>query len=384
MNKKFTLLILAVLFLTLINSACQSPFAGLFKRKEQQTKSNQAKPSADKKVPMAGKNFDLSTETGKISSQIFTEFQREKFTWLEEQTKKARVNKELLPGGYWKLRNIYLGIDRPRLNTDEEYQNHFAKLNRWKAQFPDSITPRVAIAETWINYATEARGVGYANTVSRENQKLFSERVAKAEKELFEAKDLAEKCPSWYLAVLAVANLQSWSLSEFDAIYQEAISFEPNYYYFYRIKAMYLLPRWHGQDGDFENYLEQTSNKIGGEQGDIIYFLVYSKLEEYPDLPLNRLSWERAKRGYYALKEKYGVEKQRLNEFAKNSYRLGDYAEANKAFDEIGNDWLIESWGTEQFYKNAKSATKDIVQKTPPEVLPKMIKYNPEAPVANR
>ncbi len=58
---------------------------------------------------------------------------------------------------------------------------------------PDSITARVALAGSWVGYAADARGDGYADTVSQENWKLFKERVANAHNELIEAKKLEQK-----------------------------------------------------------------------------------------------------------------------------------------------------------------------------------------------
>jgi hypothetical protein len=52
----------------------------------------------------------------------------------------------------------------------------------------------VALALAYLDYASDARGTGYANTVSETGWKLFSERTAEARRILKEASKLAGKC----------------------------------------------------------------------------------------------------------------------------------------------------------------------------------------------
>src|ERR1041385_1857811 len=98
---------------------------------------------------------------------------------------------------------------------------------------PKSITPRVALAELYINYAWQARGQEYADKVTDDNFRLFEERIAMAKATLDEAADLKEKCPQWYNSMQSVALGQAWSKAQAAKLFEEAIAFEPGYYYFY-------------------------------------------------------------------------------------------------------------------------------------------------------
>ena len=103
------------------------------------------------------------------------------FAWLEENIDRQRKKKERVQGAIWMLRASYSGLDGPDYyseeGTDEQWQAHFQNLEKWKAAYPDSITARVAAAKSWINYAWQARGGGYADTVSDENSRIFAERI---------------------------------------------------------------------------------------------------------------------------------------------------------------------------------------------------------------
>jgi len=348
---------LRLVFFTLLifsTSSCFNPFIRFSRRTDEPQP-----PGKEKYVhKFVAREFDLTTNIGKLARQFLEELNRENFAWIEQQAAQARKDKEILKGGFWKIRTIYTGLSQPIDNTDGEYKKHFERLNRWKEQFPDSITARVALADSWVSYASEARGGDYANTVTEQGWKLFRERLSFAEKELLEAKRIKERCPHQYLVMLDLALAQSRNLEDFDAVYQEAIESEPNYYYYYRIKAMYLLPRWNGSEGDWETYLEQSTGQMGSPDGEIVYYMVVSHFVlNIKGIPFDktRLSWEKVRRGFYALKEKPGVERQRLNEFAKLSLLAHEYPTAGEIFAEIGDDWDKGVWRTKAAFEQQRA-----------------------------
>ncbi|MGC2236023.1 MAG: hypothetical protein WA584_07670 [Pyrinomonadaceae bacterium] len=300
------------------------------------------------------RKFDETIETDKLSRRAFEELEKENFAWIEQQAEKARKGKELLPGGYWKIAYIYFGLDAPANNTDEAYQKHFERLNRWKEKFPKSITARVALASSWFSYSAEASGTGYAYTVSDEDRKLSHERLENAEKELLEAKNLQGKCPHWYFLMLSLARNQGWEFKDYEALYRDAVAYEPDYYYFQRDKAIYLMPRYHGKSGEWEAYVENVSNEIGGEKGAMMYYLLLS----YCTVNINdnyfdkkKFSWEKAKRGFDAIEKNFKMEKQRLNEFAKFTVYANETAAAKEAFERIGENWLASIWTSKENFE---------------------------------
>lgn len=369
-----------MVFLTFFNVSCLIPMN--FQTKKSQDRKISQSPQNENLYNPNNKDSEIKerkfydfSETDKVSNDALEQLNNQNFLYLEDLVAKARKDKELLPGGHWKLKMIYWGLGKPRLETDNEYQKHIERLKLWKLKFPNSITPRVALADSWISYAYHTRGEGYADTVSEESWKLFRERLENAESELVEARNLQEKCPQWYLILLTLARLQSWSRDDFESVYQQAIAFEPRYYYFYREKVVNLLVRWNGQEGESEEYLNQLTNSIGGKEGEIIYYLLYSELARYRDLSLENLSWKKAKRGYSALKEKNGGEITRLSEYAKLSFILKDYAEAHKSFDEIGDKVVEDTWGSKDVFMMIKYETEQKIKNTPPESLPNLLEY---------
>ena len=60
-------------------------------------------------------------------------------------------------------------------------------------------------------------------------------------------------------------------MDRYNKLFEEAIAFEPLYPHFYINKAIYLLPRCHGQEGDWEGFAEETSQSAGGKEGSMLY-----------------------------------------------------------------------------------------------------------------
>lgn len=312
----------------------------------------------------AGLSRDLSTDVRALreyTETISRMLKDEKFDQLDCLADRARSSKERLPGGMWKIHELYKGlyepVQYPQHATEQDWQVLLQRLQRWVATRPGSVTAPVALAWAYIGYASYARGSGYADTVSESGWKLYEERTRKAEKILQEASALPTRCPEWYVVMQNVAQNQGWGIPRMRALFDEAIKSEPGYYYYARALAYDLLPRWYGAPGDAEEFIREVADRIGGDLGDIFYFEVGSAhdvicgCDEDPRLP-----WERIKRGYEASEKQYGVSMLNLNRIA---YLAVNYADrdpvfAEKALARIGDQWDEQTWGKKEDFEAAK------------------------------
>jgi hypothetical protein len=240
--------------------------------------------------------------------------------------------------------------------TEEDWSNLFLRLQRWVTERPKSVTARVALATAYYGYAWDARGNGFANTVSESGWKLFRDRSAEAKRVLDEASLLPTKCPEWYLTMLLVAQNQEWDMADVRALFETATKFEPGYYYYARMLANYLLPRWSGEKGATEKFMQEAADRIGGDQGDILYFQVASYvIENSEEDPY--LSWERIENGFDASEKQYGVSMLNLNLIAYLAYYNKNHHDAfiaDKALTRIGEQWDEETWQTKERFEWAK------------------------------
>ncbi len=274
---------------------------------------------------------------------------------IEAEMKKARESKDRFPGGGWKIKVIYEGLEDPKeanLATDKDWASHLDSLKKWKQQYPDSITASTALAQAHIGYAWQARGSGYSNSVSKENWKLFDERIDQADQLLTAAKDLPEKCPEWHRQRLIVALAKDAGYDEYNDLFEEAVKLEPLYFYNYREKARYLLPQWSGKPGESMKFAAKTADKIGGQEGSAMYYFIASEILKYSQSGrFEKTSdiWQRLKKGYEDQQALYGESNYRDNEFASFAMHAFDLDSACPVMTKIGDRMAESIWKKDAF-----------------------------------
>ena len=283
--------------------------------------------------------------------------QLEDFKQLDCIADSIRSNKSRFPGGFWQLRSFYRGVAEIQGHaTEEDWRARIERLQKWTTTNPNSITARVAFAEAYINFAWHARGNGMGDTVTDSGWKLFAQRIDQARNTLDDASSLPIRCPEWYSAMLLVARAQGWEIEKAAALQKQATVFAPDYYYNYRSLAVYMLPKWEGQDGDASRFAEESANRVGGTQGDILYFQIATGIVCACDEPeFTRMSWSRLQKGYEALEKQYGSSVAMLNLVALMATKNGDSVAADAAFKRIGDNFDIEEWVSQDFFNQMKT-----------------------------
>ncbi len=284
--------------------------------------------------------------------------QNEKFDELDCLADALRSNKTKFASGAWRLHSIYSGVDHPlRHATEEDWKEDLAHLQHWTETKPLSITARIALARAYVSYAWAARGHGHSDTVSGSGWRLFEERADKAYQILNEAAKLKSKCPEWYVAMQQVEQAQGWDIPRSSALFEQAIAFEPTYYLYYRVHADQLLTKWEGQEGDTENFATAIADRIGGKEGDIVYFEIAIELVcSCGDNPeFDHMSWPRVQRGFANLEKEYGPSLVNMNELALMAVNKQNYEVADTIFKRIGDNWEKEAWSEKQYFDGNKA-----------------------------
>ena len=286
-----------------------------------------------------------------VMRQLFAE---NKFAELDCIADAARASKARFASGGWKVYVLYISIVVPQGHaTEKDWTAHLKALNRWISVRPESITARVTLADAYISYAWDARGEGFADTVTGNGWKLFDQRIQKAKDILEEASRLKTKCPHWYNVMQSVALAQGWDRARATALLDQAVAFEPGYQYYYRSHAHYLKPQWHGEDGDSEKFTEEAADRVGGAQGDILYYQMAANLVGChctDESQLKRLSWPRIQKGVAELEKQNGVSMICLNILGYMATRLEDPVVAHNMFWRMGDNWDRGLWRTKEFY----------------------------------
>jgi hypothetical protein len=339
--------------------ALQPPASGLAAKDE---------PAKVKPCAVTELNFDNSVNANSFDEQyaaIAALLREEKFDDLDCIADSARSGKTRSAGGMWQLHNIYQGLNDPRVGhaTQEDWKDHLARLEKWVAAKPESITARVALADSYLSYGWDARGNETSDTVSSSGWRLFGERSAKARAVLEEAFSLPTKCPEWFLVMQQVAQAQGWEPAETKELFQRAVAFEPGYYYYYRFYAMNLLPKWGGEEGEAERFVTESADQVGGKEGDILYFRVAAYLIcPCDEVKMDNLSWPRLQKGFAELEEQYGPSLGTMNAYALLAAKAGDSVTADDTFKRIGDNWDKAVWRKETTFTRYKSWAAELAE----------------------
>lgn len=316
---------------------------------------------ANEQAPNRASNSQETETEEQYRSEIAADLVQKDYDALEKNAHEGRAEKTRFAGGVWKLYIFYEGLTSPIVGnqaSDSDWNAHIALLKSWASAKPESVSARVALAQTYVNFAQKARGTGYADTVSSDGWKLYGERNALAAATLVDAGKLKEKCPYWYEVMQHVALAQGWNNAQARELLERGAAFEPRFYHFYREYALYLLPKWNGQQGDAGNFAEEMAKRIGGLEGKFVYFEIGSLVRcqcDEDDPASDNLSWPKIKEGYAALGQLYGYSNLKNNRFAHMAYGAGDRDAAREAFEKIGSDWDHTVWGNGARFENAKN-----------------------------
>jgi hypothetical protein len=297
------------------------------------------------------------------STRIRTQLQQERFKVLDDVAAAERTGKTRFADGGWRLHTFYSAVQASKGKapaTEAEWADVLDRLKRWEAQQPDSITARVALAYGYLNYAWQLRGDNNTAPATPEGKYLFDQRVKLAEAELNQAFELPSKCPEWYFVMLQTGRAKGWEVEDLTALFQRAIAFEPEFFYYYQELALGLTPKWRGKEGDLEKFALESANRVGGKAGDILYWQITQSMLSNRDLGNGapQFTWSRALLGYQDLMEQYGPSTLRQNQLAQVAARFGDYMVTDETITQIGDRWDQGTWGTREYFEKVRTWAK--------------------------
>lgn len=281
-----------------------------------------------------------------------------RFNKLEALADRFRNSKTRTPSGLWELGFYYEGVRRfyrEVASTGSGDADRF--LREWLEAYPDSPTPRIALAVGLIERAWIIRGTGYASTVSSASWKPFKETVEQARQALLQSKEVSALDPHWYTAMAEVGMLQSWSLDEFSALIDEALDREPLYFDTYFVAVNRYLPKWGGNTLLVEEFARQAVARTRGTEGSALYARVYWSASggQYRDdiFEDSLADWAEMSRGIDDVVAAY-PDRWNLNHFAHFACLAGDYTKMLELLDRTEGPILEEAWGSSLSYFSCK------------------------------
>ena len=308
-------------------------------------------------LPTAQDPDSVSDSEAQMFRTVRTYLVQEKFDEIDRLADQYRRSKERWPGGNWKLHTLYEALDAPH-QTEKDTVEHLEHLRKWMTTRPESITARIALATSLHRWAWVARGNGLANTVTIEGWQLFNQRINEAQVVLEGSRDMKVMCPQWYTEEMTVGLAKGWTSGQMEDLFNRAVQFEPDWQFYYKARANYLLPKWYGKPGDATNFATQAADRLRGDFGDMIYFEMATVIIKQGNGNLEPLlkgmDWQRIQRGYQQLTTQFGPDHTQKNRLAFMAYKFNDPDFARQQFASIGNDWSESVWRDRNFFEKAR------------------------------
>jgi hypothetical protein len=273
------------------------------------------------------------------------------FAKLEKFAAEYRSSKARTPSGTWKLTRFYHGVEDTIGSEFEASPGGFdkvkAKIDAWAKKYPQSPAAHIAYSALLMKHAWSIRGIGLADTVPPEAWAPFARDMRLARQSLERFKAVASVDPHWYENMLLIATAESWDRQRFDALLNEALDREPYYYDTYFSALEYLLPQWHGDEQQIEDFAEDAAGRTAKVEGRGMYARIYwyasqrhfkSGLFAY-----SRVDWPKMKAGFDDVIARYPDE-WNLNNYAHFACLAQDQPKMEELFKRMGSQPIPEAW----------------------------------------
>ena len=227
-------------------------------------------------LPLATASADTNENIAAPRPDVEALLMKGAFDDLEKIATDERSSRARTHGGAWLIEHFYL--DLTAIGHDDcacggrgstySFDGKRKSLESWLAAKPDSMTPRIALAELWANYAWQGRG----GETGDEQWKAFNDGMTHALDLLRPVDPNAD--PQVYYLELQATPVYDEPRKKLDEIYARAVRAFPNFPDYATTRFNYLLERWYGEPGEAAAFTKTLLTTPGGDEGLIAYFSV--------------------------------------------------------------------------------------------------------------
>lgn len=278
------------------------------------------------------------------------------FERLEAMATAFRTGPQRDRQGAWVLEAFYDDLGKDLLSGGS-FEEGKALLDDWAKMYPESLTPKIALAGLYNGLAWKARGTGFSEEVTDAGWLEFREHLTEAKAVLDEAESLPVKDAALYsLRIYVLQGLQAPD-TEMDEAMSKGAAITPNYAPLYGRRVFTLTKRWGGKPGEQEKLAEHVGELAGGgDAGDAMYAYAVAQTyidETEDDFKEGRydFEWARIERGWNILCAENPESSYYRSLFCKLAVLHGQKAVAKRLFDVIDGDWDRVAWSTFEDYE---------------------------------
>ncbi|GAA4422861.1 hypothetical protein [Bremerella cremea] len=207
------------------------------------------------------------------------------------------------------------------------------RYREWIENHPDNCNMmRLGLFYHHRCAAYDARGGGFANTVTEEGWNVYREEIVKSW-EVLEPMLEQEKIPAeGYTCLIMTGRDLQWEYEDINPLLRKSVVEYPMYHRTFAEEGVARLPRWGGRPADTRNLAKTAADKVGGDDGDMLYAHIarhVARFVSYPGLVTEcRFDPDRVLRGFVLISKTSDDKKLLRN--ALNFASMMDDVEAGK------------------------------------------------------
>ena len=238
-------------------------------------------------------------------------------------------------------------------------------------------------SETWllkgevaIDQAWQARGGGYADTVTPDGLKLFKQHLASADELLNHAWKLNPTDPRIAVKMMWVELGQSQGRDRMELWFNRAMELDPNDYDACNTKLLYIEPKWYGSVDDMLGFGRECAQNTnwGGSVPLTLVDAHYDICNQYIDQSERTNYWKQPdvwddiKSAYEQYFQLYPNDASRIPNYAWYAYHAEDWDKLNELIPKLGPASYYAFGGKDEFDKMVQLAKEHASQPaaTPP------------------
>ncbi len=294
--------------------------------------------------------------------EVGTAFMRGQFAYLEQIATRLRKYRSRYADGNWQLYWFYDGLMHGNDGfTIRKRPDYRIALEKWANEFPDSCTPRIALAMTHVEYAWEARGEGWSYEITPDRMKGFEEHLATAEKWCAEAEAKSGKDPYLYSTWIRIAFNSCAPRSRVESLLDKGMQADPSCLMLYSTVSQSLWPRWGGSREKIRQFFLTVHDRTKEEMGEKMYALVADSQFCPGAVYGDSADWSLVKPGFDQILEEFPQAWFYLNRYCLLACVFGDKEKARELFGRIGDNPNYDAWvyKEENFRKGKRWALSD-------------------------
>lgn len=293
--------------------------------------------------------------------EIHMYLRSENFDELEEMASQIRKEKRRFTNGNWQLGCFYSAFEigygsRP-------FEDNINYCEKWISKYPESITPRIAMAISLYRQGWSIRGHGFSNTVSPTAWEPFEQYLTKALDVLKEAEKLNIKDPTLYASWIDVA-IGLHKIDDIEMAFKKGVEIEPTYYLLYSSHGFAYLPKWYGEPGQYEQLAAEAAEKTQNEIGQSLYFLLACSMtrqvKDVNEFRESGFDYNRIRQGMKDFAKQFPdfLDNEASNRLCFMACAAGNKEDAKDYFMDIGDNWSTKVWRNSETFEKYKAWAK--------------------------